>query len=102
MDDRELSARTDLLTLRALAKLAVTVAEATMKEMGVSDGLISEKLRAEALFNLYEGAIQLATRLGSWDEALAQTRLGCLVEHEDATLRQACQLLVWQTNHLYA
>lgn len=102
MNDRELSVRTDMLTLRSVAKLATTIAEAAMKELGVNDGLIDEKRRAEMLFNLYEGAIQLAARLGSWDDALSQTRLGCLVEHEDRALRQACRVLIWQTNHLYA
>lgn len=101
MEERELSLRADVLTLRTLAKLTVTVADATMKELGISDGLISEKRRNEVLQELYEGIVKLAARLGSWDEALISTRATCAMEHEDLAMRQACQMLLWQTNHLY-
>lgn len=102
LTDRQLSVRGDVLTLRSLAKLAVTNADAAMTELGLSDGLIDEKHRNEKLTELYEGVVKLATRLDDWDEALSEVRLGCLVDHDDKTLRQACQLLIWQTNHLYA
>lgn len=102
MSEREEGFRQDVLTFRALAILGVTVAEATMTQMGVNDGLIAEKRRYEILRDVYEGIVALAQRLGSWEEALTSVRDVSEMSQTDDFTDQACVLLRWQTNHLYA
>lgn len=103
MNDREREVRADVLTFRSLAKLDASTREAAIERMGMNYALLTEKVQAEVLGQLYDGIEELAVRLGNrWEQALAETRDTILAEGSlDTATQAAYDRLIAQTNHLF-
>lgn len=102
MRDRDASVKADIIILRSLASLDVTILEAAMDRIGMNLGLFRQKEQAVIRFGLYEEIVGLAARLeDSWEEALMLTRATASQGSGDPDRQAAYTKLIGDTNHLF-
>jgi hypothetical protein len=108
MNQREEAIRQDIYAFRTLAFSALSSLNEILFALAIaqkkaSPALLNEKDQAAALYEMYEGVINLAERLGeSWEEALAVTRESANEGSTDMAIHAACATLMRQTGHLFS
>jgi hypothetical protein len=99
--EREGEVQAEIMMLRSLANLGVSICEVALTSMGLSSALISKRNVEMYLEDMYEGISQLAKSLGSWERAVAVIRENLAESSISQDMAEASRRLIHETQNLF-